>query len=110
MKEKKMTKKEFLRLFKKYAKAVDKCEAIPLSRIRSNLNRGDCSFRSTDGYYWEVTESGKARIMTMPVSKQFSDACTFFRCYGKECPTSRKKALVPDMLGIVESLLKKFHF
>jgi hypothetical protein len=103
--KKKMTKKEFLGLFKKYVKAVDKCGAIPLLRVRQNLTCGECSFRSDLGFYWEVMKSGKAKIMSARGSKEFQDACDYFK--RRTLFTPHGTDLKFDMLHIIDSLIWK---
>lgn len=98
---KEMTKTEFLGLFKKYAKAVNKAEVIPFKAIKQRLTRYDCPFRSRDGYYWEVSKSGKPVVMRLRSNPKFQEACTFFN--------DNKKAMVlrREMLSIVEGFLGK---
>jgi hypothetical protein len=104
-----MTKREFLRRFKKYAKAVNKSKDIPFSVMRNSMSNGTCPFRSKDGYYYEVLKSGKAVIMSTHVgnqwNKEFRDCCRFV--HQALFPDGKTRDLHIEMLAIVEFLEKK---
>jgi hypothetical protein len=100
-----MPKSEFLRLFKKYTRIMDKSGELTLERIMENL-KGKVAYQSCpffNGYFYEVSKDGKVSAVSIdnPLSdKTFWEASEYFNA-------NASKKLRKEMLDTLKTIKAK---